>query len=585
MEIRNQTNSIMKRIVTLFLCMLLLTSIHAQETELTIDNQTPGWLSSKLTYAEQVALKKLTLTGYVNHEDIVFVNKLISNYNLEWLDISDINVLEYGENDYYGFIRCGDKTLKRLILPKNWNFSGYPVSGKVDTLTVLYKPNQKITAKYIDLLEGPEHIIGETISVLNNGKIFTLPQSLKIIENRAISYNTNSNFCITEPFVFPNNIVRIGSEKNNWEGGGTWISQNGVTFKFPISTKRFDFPDSLEIYNSSRWGVMTDYSTHYQIYSSHIYESDTISVGAKCKIMYAQLKANVAIFYSKTPPSQYRGDSKNAGDFSFGILYVPEGCSSAYKSAYQNKGNKIDEIREMKSISSISITPSSSSLYVGETEVLKASIYPSNAFDKTFYWQSSNDSIATVDKNGKVTAVNTGVVTINAVSKDGNTLGSCEITVLQHATGVSLVQSEIELNKIGESYQLEAIVQPDNASNKKVNWITSNLGICHIGNDGKVTATGFGTAVVFATTDDGGYTASCIVHVIDTSSASYIETTEDNIYISDGKIMFSDIFANKGVSIYSITGKLMYNGKAKSLELPSGIYIIKLDCKIIKIKI
>ena len=114
MEIRNQTNSIMKRIVTLFLCMLLLTSIHAQETELTIDNQTPGWLSSKLTYAEQVALKKLTLTGYVNHEDIVFVNKLISNYNLEWLDISDINVLEYGENDYYGFMNYYNMTTNQF---------------------------------------------------------------------------------------------------------------------------------------------------------------------------------------------------------------------------------------------------------------------------------------------------------------------------------------------------------------------------------------------------------------------------------------------------------------------------------------
>ena len=120
----------------------------------------------------------------------------------------------------------------------------------------------------------------------------------------------------------------------------------------------------------------------------------------------------------------------------------------------------------------------------------------------------------------------------NIIGKSGIILGTCEITVLQHVTGISLSSSEIELNRIGETFKLEVNVSLDNASNKKVNWITSNLGICHIAADGTVTATGFGTAVVFATSEDGEFTASCTVHVIDTSSILECQNTSNNIKLN-----------------------------------------------------
>ncbi len=49
--------------------------------------------------------------------------------------------------------------------------------------------------------------------------------------------------------------------------------------------------------------------------------------------------------------------------------------------------------------------------------------------------------------------------------------------------------------------------------------------------------------------------------------------------------MFSDSFAKHNVYIYSVTGIKMYSGEVKSMELPSGVYIIKISNKILKIKI
>ena len=65
----------------------------------------------------------------------------------------------------------------------------------------------------------------------------------------------------------------------------------------------------------------------------------------------------------------------------------------------------------------------------GETAVLEAVVTPEDAEDKTLLWESSDEKIASVDSNGKVTAHKNGVVTITVKSKDGNAEASCKVTV------------------------------------------------------------------------------------------------------------------------------------------------------------
>jgi len=79
-------------------------------------------------------------------------------------------------------------------------------------------------------------------------------------------------------------------------------------------------------------------------------------------------------------------------------------------------------------VSGVSLKPSTS-LDVGGTETLYATITPSNATNKNVTWVSSNPSVATVSAGGLVTAVAAGTVTITVTTVDSNKTASCDVTV------------------------------------------------------------------------------------------------------------------------------------------------------------
>ena len=70
------------------------------------------------------------------------------------------------------------------------------------------------------------------------------------------------------------------------------------------------------------------------------------------------------------------------------------------------------------------------------------------------------------------------------------------------------------LTKAGESVQLTAVVNPDNAMDKAVTWSSSNTAVATVDANGKVTAVGNGTAVITVTTNDGSKTATVTMTVV-----------------------------------------------------------------------
>lgn len=83
-------------------------------------------------------------------------------------------------------------------------------------------------------------------------------------------------------------------------------------------------------------------------------------------------------------------------------------------------------------IESISLDKSSVSLNVGETETLVVTVLPENATLRKVDWSSSDESIATVDDNGLVTAIASGTTVISAETKDGSNLSAnCDVSVNQ----------------------------------------------------------------------------------------------------------------------------------------------------------
>lgn len=81
------------------------------------------------------------------------------------------------------------------------------------------------------------------------------------------------------------------------------------------------------------------------------------------------------------------------------------------------------------SVTGVTLNKTSANLTVGGTVILTATITPNNASNKSVTWNSSNPSVATVDADGKVTAVGAGTATITVTTADGNKTATCVVTV------------------------------------------------------------------------------------------------------------------------------------------------------------
>ncbi|MBQ6081282.1 MAG: Ig-like domain-containing protein [Bacteroidales bacterium] len=163
-------------------------------------------------------------------------------------------------------------------------------------------------------------------------------------------------------------------------------------------------------------------------------------------------------------------------------------------------------------VSSIALDRTSLNLAVGEYATLKATVLPENAEDRSFNWKSSNQSIARIDADGRVSALSAGTVTITATTTDGGLTAACEVTVYTPYIDVtSVTLNKYSLNFIeGESETLTATVMPVNATDKSIVWSSSNTMVATVDN-GLVTAVKEGSATITAAA--GGKTANCTVTV------------------------------------------------------------------------
>ena len=86
-------------------------------------------------------------------------------------------------------------------------------------------------------------------------------------------------------------------------------------------------------------------------------------------------------------------------------------------------------IAPVVSVTGVELNKESTSLEVGETETLVATVAPENATNKAVTWASDDETVATVDENGVVTAVAAGTATITVTTTDGSFTDDCEVTV------------------------------------------------------------------------------------------------------------------------------------------------------------
>jgi len=167
-------------------------------------------------------------------------------------------------------------------------------------------------------------------------------------------------------------------------------------------------------------------------------------------------------------------------------------------------------------VSAITISPSSVNLAVNQRYQINPVIAPSNATRKTMVWSSSNESVASVSPTGLVTMRQNGTAVITVRTVDGGKTATLTISTTVAVASVNISPMAINL-QVNQSYQLNAMVMPSNASNKQVTWSSSNISVADVSSSGVVTARQGGSTVIKVTSGDKSGFVSVSVYVPVTS--------------------------------------------------------------------
>ncbi len=170
---------------------------------------------------------------------------------------------------------------------------------------------------------------------------------------------------------------------------------------------------------------------------------------------------------------------------------------------------KPDEPKEVKKVTGIKLSQNKAQLNKWNRLNLKYTITPEDADNKEVVWTSSDPKVARVDNYGSVLALKDGVATITVTTKDGDFTDSCEVTVgnggvpqTVKVTYVDITNNSLFLNA-GETTQLNVVVKPENATNKKIEYSTTNANVATVDANGLVKAVGEGRAYIYAKSADG----------------------------------------------------------------------------------
>lgn len=282
-------------------------------------------------------------------------------------------------------------------------------------------------------------------------------------------------------------------------------------------------PMHFEVQASAKDGEATVY----------VGESTTISIGSPYQrtlnqatgISY-QWRSNTSNIVITSSTRNY-AKIKGVGATTSGKVYYY--CSYYIDGFYRTMDFYYDVVVKNSTVyvTSISLNYSEATITEGNTLSLNATVYPSNATNRSVTWSSNRSSVATVSSSGTVTGISSGTATITCRANDGSgKYATCYISVEPVAPTSVSIPSTLTLKK-GETSTLTPTLYPSGTSTT-YSWSSNNTGVVTVNSSGKVTAVEAGTARITVRTANS-LSDYCDVTVI--SEPESISLTEDNIIL------------------------------------------------------
>ena len=503
----------MREYIVLIMLSLCSIGVSAQSEAMTVDNQMPGWLSSKIAYTDQVSLKSLKVTGYINGTDLAFVKGMMKNKSLVHVDLSDANIVSGGgvkDNEVsYGFYFQEQKQGTYLSLPVNAERINYfyksgpsgfdePGNNVIDTL-VLGGPSYKsftlyrqhhFLANYLYLREGVDTL--DTYSALSVKKIH-LPSTVRCLPRNAFvkreeSYGETTDeidINLTDAIegiartafrdlYLKGDTIRLPSGMKVWYTSSFLIRKEGTVIHIPAGLTVIDNKDDR-------------YGNREQI------ESDK----------------HIHFFMESGVPPEFIRRYSGGMELSGCVVHVPQGSKSNYEKA---ECWKYATIIEEIPVKGVSIGKPEECVYVGDRFKPDVAIVPENALNRNYTLKSLDERVAALDDDGFVVLKSYGKARIQATTEDGGYTDVCEFDVYEHTVGIRFETEQARVRK-GGRLTLSAVAQPEGKTDGRLVWSSSDGSVASVDEEGVVSGKSKGEAVITVTAVDGGYTAECRVRV------------------------------------------------------------------------
>lgn len=503
----------------------------AQEISITVENTQPGDLHKLISDEDQKSLQNLKIIGSINATDIEFIRSLNTKELRGCLNLSETTIVSGGTFQYRDAGFTGNSTTRNNVLPE-YMFGGWNKIQKVILpASIEHEEKRAFNASNIDSVIYYGNKID---SVWHNGHAKYLKFSEGIIYLNFVYYFHPNDYMGNAEIILPSTLKEIQAEKPDIDYSDLtiWaymthpedisVLKSGATFS---NGTIYILSGTTENYMNSIFKNM-NFTTMYPVENiKFIYDTLSMYVGEQVKNIaqvYPEYATRKKVIYESTDIS-----IASINDNGF-ISAINPGKTMLIAHSQDNEITDTCIVNAFDHTTGIIIQPSIE-IFVEQTINVESKTLPLNTSDNAIKYSTSNPDIATVDENGNVKGINKGNCIITATSIDGNYTIDCTVTVLQPITGIELNQNTLSFTDIGQHAQLQAHVVPKDAICTTFNWKSSNENVCVVEN-GWVIATGYGTAVIIATTEDGNFIATCTVTVTDASGIASIQSRNERTY-------------------------------------------------------
>ncbi|MCR3760005.1 Ig-like domain-containing protein [Clostridium felsineum] len=286
-------------------------------------------------------------------------------------------------------------------------------AGQVDQLSAVFNPVDA-TNKNLNWTSSDSTVA----AVDANGKITALKQGTATVTAASIDGNKTASCAVTvDPgdlgVSYSAHVQNIGWQDFVQDGGE--VGTDGQSLRVEaLKIKLLNAPAGAQI----------TYRTHVQNVGWQPWVSDGVEAGTDGRGLRIEAM-EIKLVNMPDYTVQYQAHVQNVG----WQAWTQDGAEAGTN----GKGLRVEALRirivKKVDVQSITLNKASSSLKVGDTDNLVASILPTSATNKNIKWTSSNEYVATVDYSGKVTAISVGNAVITATTEDGNRTAAVSVSV------------------------------------------------------------------------------------------------------------------------------------------------------------